>query len=180
MGWRNNLLIVTGVLSAPLVGACGAAPDRTSTLRPAAVTSGAVPPCTTSQLSVALSRPSGTAGTVYYSLVFTNHGTAPCGLSGYPRVSFATGPDHRQVGAAAQPDSGAAPSFLLAPGQAADATLGVVDPYDYGPPCGLTQVDALQVSPPGDRPPVLVPDDFATCAARGFVTLHVGPVRPSS
>jgi hypothetical protein len=88
----------------------------------------------------------GTAGTVYYELEFSNIGRQACTLHGYPRV-WAVSRYGVQIGKPASHE-GAASTFTLKPGATAHAVLGVVD---TGALCGSHGVAAagLRVVPPG-------------------------------
>src|SRR3954447_12607968 len=61
--------------------------------------------CTTSDLSIALGPAGHAAGSTYRPLVFTNKGSSPCTLTGYPGVSFAAPGTGKQGGPAATRNS---------------------------------------------------------------------------
>ena len=88
----------------------------------------------------------GTAGTIFYELEFSNIGRQACTLHGYPRV-WAVSRYGVQIGKPAS-HGGVASTFTLRPGATAHAVLGVVD---TGALCGSHGVAAagLRVVPPG-------------------------------
>lgn len=132
--------------------------------------------CATSALSASLSGANGTAGSVYYSLVFTNTGSVPCILQGYPGVSFVNGniSGGPQVGAAADRMSGSAPAVTLAPGQSSTAQLKIGDSGNYGSGCDQTATDGLRIYPPDQTASLFVAHTDMACANTADVTLQVG------
>lgn len=158
--------------SAPAPGASGAAP------RPAA--SAVV--CGAATLSVALGPTEGAAGTVYAPLRFTNTGSRPCVVDGYPGVSYVTGERGNQVGRAALRDGARSGPVTLAPGQVAYATLAMVQVGNFDPGvCQQTPVHALRVYPPAERVPVFVPIDTTGCAGNPpGPQLRVSSIKPGA
>ncbi len=158
-------------------------PSSTATTAPAATTS-SVPSgpsrCATGDLTAGLANPNGAAGSVYYSLRLTNHGTTTCILQGYAGVSFVTGPSGQQVGAAASRGTGSAPAITLAPGSSAGAVLQITDPTNYGTGCGLTSVAGLRVYPPNQTASLYIAHPDRTCSNTADVTLHVSAFPPAA
>ncbi len=158
-------------------------PATTATTGAPASTTSSVPSgpprCATSVLTASLANPNGAAGSVYYSLRLTNHGTASCVLQGFPGVSFVTGPTGQQVGAAATRGIGPAPVVNLAPGASAGAILQITDPTNYGSDCGVTQVAGLRVFPPNQTAAVYIDHPDRACSNTADVTLHVGAFQPA-
>ena len=99
----------------------------------------------------------GTAGTTYYELEFTNIGTRPCTLHGFPDV-WAVTPHRAEIGKPASHQNIVPSTVTLQPGATAHAILGVVD---TGAVCGRESVTAagLKVVPPGQPMPVGAADE---------------------
>jgi hypothetical protein len=93
---------------------------------------------------------SGTTGTTYYELEFSNTGTASCTFFGFARV-WAVSKSGLQIGKAAT-DRSTPNTVTLAPGHTAHAILGV---EDTGAICGSSGVEAagLRVVPPNQNLP---------------------------
>ncbi len=89
----------------------------------------------------------GTAGTTYYELEFSNVGTQPCTLHGFPSV-WAVTLRGAEIGKPALHHGIVPTSVTLQPGATAHAVLGVVD---TGAICGRQGVRGagLVVVPPG-------------------------------
>ena len=94
----------------------------------------------------------GTAGTTYYELEFSNIGTQPCTLHGFPDV-WAVTLHGAEIGKPASHQNIVPSTVTLQPGATAHAILGVVD---TGAMCGREAVTAagLKVIPPGQPMPV--------------------------
>jgi Protein of unknown function (DUF4232) len=139
------------------------------------------PGCATAVLKAGLGRASGTAGSVYYPIVFTNTSDSACSLYGYPGVSFVTA-SGAQVGAAATEEP-VYPRRLvtLAPGSAAHAVLQVIDAHNYPPPtCSLVAVHRLKVFPPGQTSALYVALTATACSNSSVQILAVQTVQPGS
>ena len=115
---------------------------------------------------------------------FTNTSGAPCGLYGYPGMSFVTadGNAGRQIGAAAQldPAFGDLPVRLQA-GGVAHAWLQIAQAGNYpASACQPMTAHWLRVFPPGDTAATYVGVSFGACAAASARLLdrHTRPVRP--
>jgi Domain of unknown function (DUF4232) len=121
--------------------------------------------CKSAGLKLSLANEEGTAGTVYRRLVFTNSGSAPCTIQGFPGVSYVAGDDGHQVGPAAERVGTKGEAISLAPGASAGADVGFVEVrnYDEGV-CKPTQVRGLRVYPPQETASVFVPLDGTGCA----------------
>jgi hypothetical protein len=91
-------------------------------------------------------------------------------------VSFVAGTQGRQVGAPAARQVGSAPVVLLAPGQVASSTLGIVEAGNFGTSCQMTAVDGLRVYPPNRTTALYVPHSDTGCANSQDVTLTVRPL----
>jgi hypothetical protein len=148
------------------------APGSTAPTRPALPVppgppedASALPRCTTGVLTASLGEPEGAAGSVYRALVFTNTGPTPCGLRGFPGVSYVAGEDGHQVGPAADMSGERGGRVPLTPGATARAQLQQVDVRNFDPAtCAPTPVRGLRIYPPGDTASLFVPADGTACA----------------
>ncbi len=133
------------------------------------------------RVTVNASQAGGAAGSTYYPVDFTNTSSSPCGMYGYPGVSFVTadGAAGRQIGAAAQRN----PSFgkravRLAAGGAAHAWLQVTQAGNYPPStCQPVTAHWLRVFAPGETVALYVNRSFAACSSPKAPLLTVLPVR---
>jgi hypothetical protein len=140
-----------------------ASPTTTST-----PSSPGVAACATSALHVAVPTSGGgaAAGSTYYPIQFSNSGSTPCTLYGYPGVSFVNAAGGSQVGAAATRDPTLPATLItLSPGQTVHATLQVVDAMNYpSSGCGLVTAHWLKIYPPNQTAPVYVSFTAQTCS----------------
>lgn len=151
------------VATAAAVSGCGSetsVPDTTSNSAgpalqvvsepSAARDSNAVAPqCRTSDLAVGLGPGTAAAGTVAFPIVFTNNGSGPCVLEGFPRVSYAVGPDSAPVGVAAAREGTSSGPVELASGGQASALVFAVDVHNIPPEqCQPVTVAGLRIYPP--------------------------------
>jgi hypothetical protein len=133
------------------------------------------------RVTVNASQAGGAAGSTYFPVDFTNTSGSPCGLYGYPGMSFVTAGDGSgsQIGAAAQEN----PSFekvpvKLAAGGAAHAWLQVAEAGNYpAATCQPVKAHWLRVYAPGERQAVYVSHAFDACASDSAPLLTVMPVR---
>ena len=90
--------------------------------------------CVSAQITVTHGASQGTAGTIYYPLVFTNTG-ATCAIFGVPTVQPVVGSAHRKVGPMARSLSmGEMPArHVIAKGQSVSVAFGVVETGNYTP-----------------------------------------------
>jgi hypothetical protein len=150
----------------------------------AAPADAAVPTCTTGQLVTWINTQSnGAAGTIFYTLNFTNVG-AKCTLRGYPGVS-AVGQAGKRVGSAATRNSVKpvktitlnAPNPSHGTFSTAHAMVGIVDTGVFSPGvCSPTIADGLRVFPPNRTAADFVPFPFGACAKRGPQFLKISAV----
>jgi len=139
--------------------------------------------CQSGALKVALdtTQTGGAAGSVYYPVNFTNTSDTPCGLYGYPGMSFVTaaGSTGHQIGAVAQqnPAFGKLPVRLPA-GGVAHVWLQVAQAGNYpAPACRPVTAHWLRVFPPGDTVASYVDVSLSACASASAALLTVTPVR---
>ena len=110
--------------------------------------------CTTTSLKLTVGQSDGTAGTIFYPLIFTNDGTSACSVLGTPDVQPVTGSlanvAHILVGPqATQRDTGSqgyGDSIRLAPGATSSAAFGVVETGNFTPSqCVAANFESLSV-----------------------------------
>ena len=133
------------------------------------------------QVTVNLSQAGGAAGSTYYPVDFTNTSSSPCGLYGYPGVSFVTADSSagRQIGAAAQQNPGFGKvAVRLAASGVAHAWLQVAEAGNY-PAASCQPVTAhwLRVFAPGETEALYVNHAFDACSSASAPLLTVMPVR---
>jgi len=133
------------------------------------------------QVTVNASQAGGAAGSTYVPGDFTNTPGSPCGLYGYPGMSFVTAGDGSgsQIGAAAQenPSFGKVP-VQLAAGGTAHAWLQVAEAGNYpAATCQPVTAHWLRVYAPGETQAVYVSHAFDACASASTPLLTVMPVR---
>jgi Protein of unknown function (DUF4232) len=139
----------------------------------------ATPACQTAGLVVWIdTQGNGTAGTIFYTLNFTNLSGHACALRGFPGVS-AVNLRGKTLGRAAARDTGqAVRNVTLTNGHTAHAVLGIVDigalPASSCPP---TTAAGLRVFPPNQRASKVIPFPFQACGrAGGPAFLRIRPV----
>ena len=123
--------IAAGVAARAAAGG-GVAAGATVSDTAAAKAPAAVAACATSQLQLWYGQPaSGTAGSVYFPLEFSNTGSTSCVLDGYPGVS-GVGDGGVQLGSSATWNPVITPSnVVLTPGSTAHVILRVTDVGNY-------------------------------------------------
>lgn len=123
--------------------------------------------CNADELSLALGEGSGAAGTVYYPITFTNTGDRTCTLYGYPGVSLVNDNGNR-IGEPAEREEAEEATITLAPGQAAQSTVGVPNSDNF--PAGECKDGAtkLRVYPPNDTGYLSVASGEITTWCSGF------------
>jgi hypothetical protein len=134
--------------------------------------------CTTSGVVIRVgTNGSGTAGSVYYPMSFTNQSGHACTLYGYPGVS-AVNASGSQLGSAASRDTISAPAtVILANGAAASATLQINDVGNFtSSTCVPTHAAGLRVYVPNQTASKVVTFSFDACSKAGPVYLHVSAV----
>ena len=138
--------------------------------------------CATSAMSVKLGPGNGAAGSTYLPIEFTNTSGSACTLFGYPGVSFVTGVNGSQVGAAAHRDSTQpATEVTLPPGAVAHATLQIIDAENFPlSTCKITPVHTLKIYPPNQTAPVFLKLASKTCTATSVEVLNIQTVASGS
>jgi hypothetical protein len=124
-------------------------------------------------------QPNGAAGTIYYSLKFTNLSGHACTLRGYPKVAGLSIGGTQLGGPAAKSTVTPVKTVTLAAGKTAIATLGIVEVGNFPvASCHPTIGAGLQVRSPNQTIARTIPFPFAACAKPGAVYLNVQAVRP--
>jgi Protein of unknown function (DUF4232) len=163
-------------------------PGRTTAASPAGTRSSSsgtagLPACQPASLQVTVnaSQAGGTAGSTYYPVDFTNTSSSPCGLYGYPGMSFVTAGDSggRQIGAAAQQNPGFGKvAVRLAAGGMAHAWLQVAEAGNYpASTCQPVTAHWLRVFAPGETQAQYVNHAFDACSSASAPLLTVMPLR---
>jgi hypothetical protein len=141
-------------------------------------------PCSTAALRASVGSANGAAGSIYYPLDFTNISGTPCGLYGFPGVSFAAAPGGGQLGGAAIRNPTFRPALVtLAPGQVAHASVQVVVAQNYPASiCKPATAHWLRVYPPGQFAPLYAGLTAVTCTGSipSGSTLGIYVVRPGA
>ncbi len=186
-GAAAGVCLVGIAVLVPLLAACGGsssssssgtATGQTATTSSSTSTTASTPACAPSGLAVSLNtNGNGAAGSIYYSLKFTNTSGQSCTISGYPGVS-ATNAAGAQLGSAAgRNTTTAAKTGTLAAGQTATATLQVTEAGNYSAStCQPTTATGLRVYAPNQTSSTKVTFSFSACAKSGPVYLTISPV----
>lgn len=124
--------------------------------------------CTADHLDIAVAVGDSAAGSVHYTVSFTNTGDSACRLAGYPGVS-AVGDDGTQIGKSAQRSGEEAAGTTIAPHGRAEATLTAANIDDgggaLGESCKATEASGWRVYAPGSKDSVVVKEDgMIACA----------------
>jgi hypothetical protein len=135
--------------------------------------------CLSGNLSIALGGGQGAAGTTFVSIVFTNTGSKPCTLYGYPGVSFLDS-SGKPLGVPATHSGGEEGVVTLAPKGTANAQLGLPDTGNFSAAdCQQATSAQLQVYPPGDFSALTIADKAQICTTSQGAT-SITPVTPGS
>ena len=153
--------------------ACAVSLVAASGASPAAVAAG----CKTSGLVVWLNtQGNAAAGSVYYTLEFTNQSGRTCTLGGYPGVS-AVDLHGRRLGSAGSRNPSSVHVVSLANGATAGAVLRITFAGNYPPStCHRVAAAGLRVYPPNQTASKVVPVPFQACSHTGPVVLSVKAV----
>ena len=165
---------ITCASALAVTGALAAAASPAGAERAARAASGT--PCATSGLVIWLdTMGSGTAGSIYYHLEFTNLSGHSCTLLGYPGVSAVKLGGH-QLGRPASRNNTAKPATVtLASGATATAVLQIVDVNNFpASRCHPVTAAGLRVYPPNQTASAVVPFPFGACSSSttGFLTVQ--------
>jgi hypothetical protein len=184
----RGLLAGAGLVAAALLTACGGSSTAGSspssslnvsstaaptTTLPAATASTANQPggsggtkeCKAANLKLSLGSGDAAAGHFYVPIVFTNTGSAPCVMRGFPGVSYVTGDSGSQVGAPATRNGSIGSSVTLAPNAVAASVVTVTDVAVFdASSCKPTSVRGFRVYAPDDTASMFIARDGTGCA----------------
>ncbi|WP_426515012.1 DUF4232 domain-containing protein [Diaminobutyricibacter sp. McL0618] len=137
--------------------------------------------CGLSALTITLGETQGGAGSRYVPIVFTNKGSTPCTLNGYPTVSFVGNGNGTQIGPSAINDSTTAPSLqTVQPGQAVSSLLRVAVAQNFAG-CTAVTPDGFRIAPPGSATSAFVAmTSLQACDNQNIQLLTVQAVIPLS
>jgi hypothetical protein len=151
-----------------------------SSTQPATSTPGAAAGsgCSSQDLRATAGTSQGAAGSLYQVITFTNLGSTPCTLYGYPGVSLTSGTPVTQVGAAADRQSGEKPAVVtLAPQGTASATLRIVDALNFpSSKCGATKTTSIKIYPPNQKAPLYLSYNSTGCSDSATHLLTISTV----
>jgi Protein of unknown function (DUF4232) len=143
----------------------------------------AAPACPTRDLGAHVGLSQGTTGSVYQVIYFTNLGTTPCTLFGYPGVALAGGsPQVNQVGAAATRSTATAATLVtIDPGQSASTTLRIIEAENYPTgECNPTATTFLQIYPPNQTTPIYLAYKSTGCTSSTVPLLSITVMTPGT
>ena len=123
--------------------------------------------CATAALKVQfINKGNGAAGTIFYPIKFTNKGSLPCTLRGYPGLSAVTSAG-KQIGNPAVRDGGKVKTVTIKPGKSASAMVGIVHTAFFPKAkCKPVKATGLRVFPPNQTKAVIVKHKFSTCSSK--------------
>ncbi|MCS0601396.1 DUF4232 domain-containing protein [Streptomyces sp. LP11] len=156
-------------LTASLVGLTAAGAAWAASPASAHAASAGARTCAASDLYLSMGHKEGAAGSLYWSIDFTNTSTTKCAVRGYPGVSVVD-TAHHQIGAAAKHSGSSYGTVTLAPGHSASSVVRTTN-GPVGGPC-LSTGAYLRVYAPASHTAVLVPASWKTCSG----LFQVGPV----
>ena len=174
---RRTASIAITALAGALALAVVAGASRAGTTNTAA----AAVACKTSGLVVWIDTQTGNAGagSVFFTLRFTNQSGHTCVLHGYPGVSAVNLASH-QLGSAAARDPSATPDAVLANGASAGAQLRIAQAANFPrATCRPGGAAGLRVYPPNQTAAKVVPIPFDACTHAGPIFLRVKAVARS-
>jgi Protein of unknown function (DUF4232) len=120
---------------------------------------------------------SGTAGSIFYHLEFTNLSGHRCTLNGFPFVRAVDLKRHR-LGSRAAFDNRTPHTVTIGRGKTAKAILQIVDAGNFpSSECHPVTAAGLRVYPPNQTRSKVIPFPFSACSLKGPVDLIVHPVR---
>ncbi|WP_327145341.1 DUF4232 domain-containing protein [Nocardia sp. NBC_01327] len=169
------------------VTAPGTVPTTTATdggaSTPSATTSASTPAglglCRTADLTLSKGRSDGTAGSTYTPLIFTNTGSKPCTVTGFPGVSLAAGNTGDPIGAPADRDK-PKPTITLGVNEQASALLRITDAGNYGDRCQPVTAAGLRIYPPDNTESIFLPAQISACANSDVHLLEISSLVPGA
>jgi hypothetical protein len=167
---------LAGVAAVAVAAALIPAAATAATAAGGAAGQAATPKCTTAGLVVWMdTNGNGAAGSIFYTLKFTNLSGHACTLFGHPGV-IAVRLNGARLGHAARWDPPAPSQVRLADGGTATAVLQYSDVVTANNHCTAAAA-GLRVRPPGQTASKVIPFPFTACANRALVYLAVQPVQ---
>ena len=185
----RGLLVGAGLVTAVLLTACqgsssaGGSPSSlnvsttsaaptTSTAAPSTGTattapagSGGTAECKAASLKLSIGSGDAAAGHFYVPIVFTNTGSTPCLMRGFPGVSYVTGDNGSQVGQPATRSGTIGSSVTLAPNAVASSVVTVTDISVFdASSCKPTSVRGFRVYAPDDTASLYIAHSGSGCA----------------
>jgi hypothetical protein len=116
----------------------------------------------------------GAAGSVFYTLKFTNLARRACTLAGYPGVSAVDLGGRRLGSPAGRNPHQPLKVVTLPPGETASAVLQISQAANFPTgSCRLVAAAGVRVYPPNAFESKTVPIPFSACSRTGPVYLHV-------
>ena len=149
-----------------------AAPSSSSTTKAPTPTTVASTQCTSSQLALSLAQADSGAGQIYVPIVFTNTGSKPCELRGFPGVSLLDANDN-QIGQPATRDGAEGSTVTLAPNGTAEALLHTSNGIGGSATC-TPPAAALRVYPPDNTEALIIRSTFVACGGFSVGTVVTG------
>jgi hypothetical protein len=131
--------------------------------------------CLPAQIIVTRGAANGAAGTIYYTIVFTNKG-ATCAIFGVPAIQPVAGSAHRAVGPLARSLSmGEMPArHVIAKGQSVSVTFGVIEAGNYPPStCAVRSAKGVVVTLSTFVTPRYVQLPISVCTKRTSITTRL-------
>jgi hypothetical protein len=177
--WRAAVAVLAGAAALTPAAVLAAPGVPAATGATAATATAATPACATSGLVIWLTSGGAAAGTVFYTLNFTNLSGHACTLKGHPGVAAASLTGAR-VGAPAGWDPPAAHVVRLAKDATAYALVRYSDVITGGggpKPCHAVLSAGLRVFPPGQTASKVVPFPLSACTRKNVVYMNVEPVQ---
>lgn len=168
---------VTATPTSP-AGSPSSSPSSTPSSTSSTVVS--TPRCTTADLRVRLGTADAALGTEHFTLSLTNTASHACRTGGFGGVSLVGAGHGVQLGAPAdRADAGRARSFVLRPGQRADAqlALGTAENYPRAT-CRPAPADGFRVYPPNETHSTYVARPSTACRNPAVHLLQLTPYQP--
>ena len=126
--------------------------------------------CQSAHLALQAGQSQGAAGSTIATFILRNAGSTPCGLAGFPGVSFLNS-SGAQLGAAATRQGTAPARFIVQPGQVASfqVQISVVSCSASSP-----QSTTIRVYPPNQKAALEAPGEFPICSAPSVTAVKSG------
>jgi hypothetical protein len=143
-----------------------------------ATASPGAPACATGGLVIWIPQSSGAAGSVFYTLEFTNQSGRACTLRGYPGVSAVDLRGHQLGSPASRDHTTRVRTITLRNNASASTTLRITEAGNFpAARCHMRDAAGLRVYPPNQRAAKIVPLPFYACSDPATVFMSVQAVR---